>query len=674
MAEQITLDPDNVAIDRTALELNEGPITVRVDGVDWGNAEIEAVMAEQERGSAPVDYRIPNRQITLPLKIRADGTVSFDQARGMLQKKVALLQREGGWIGRVLNNGGTVYADVVNAGLTLGGGWLQAHKEMDADAELRLEVIPDFYEDEIALSDHSETTLPELRFTESDIRGDYPARVRILVDEDDSEDQGSLIWAVRSRHYVGGGDDTKKVVHEAEALEALDAATKSALSGASGGTAVVHASVAAEWTPIVGTDIGGAFPMRHTGAYRVYARFYSYGGAMDARLVWDVGDLLTPTENTPVEVPTTTGFYMLDLGEVRLDKIQTGVHWWGGQIQARGTGGTIAVDRLWMFNIDEGFGVAQSAPPATTLTPFVARDSFAQTSGTLTGKTLPIGGTWASAGDADGYGINTTNQTAQRTATGDTAGLGNGHFAIAGTAVYDEVSAQADFQFTAAVASDEFLTGVVARYTDTSNFALAYIQKAAALSTWTLNAITRTAGATTAQSTLASPYFGVPDINHRIKFTIDVRGNYYVYWGLPDLGVESRQLLSGFAPDLAAGATLDDGKVGFFDLVTFGTPATRQVNNFLVTAPAPDAAVFSGQSLELSTWGIVREASGGTVYGPVSRVFGDLPRLPAAGNEDRTTEVMLKLSRGNLADSPDSGIDDLSAQVFYRPSWLYLPD
>lgn len=673
MSERITLDPDSVAVDRTELEINEGPITVRVDGVDWGNAEIEAVMADQERGSAPVDYRLPNRQITIPLKIRADGTVSFDQARGMLQKKVSLLQREGGWIGRVINGGGTVYADVVNAGLTLGGGWLQAHKEMDADAELRLEVIPDFYEDEIALSDHSETTLPELKFTETDIRGDYPARVRILVDEDDAEDQGSLIWAMRSRHYVGN-DDTKKVVYQAEELDPLDIATASgAVTGASGGTAVIHSDIAEEWTPVLGTDIAGGFPMQHTGAYRVYARFRSYGGTMEARLVWDVGDLLTPTENPPVEIPTTTGFYMLDLGEVRLDKIQTGVHWWGGQIQCRG-GGSIAIDRLWMFNIDEGFGVAQAAPPATTLTPFVARDGFTHVAGTLAGKTLPIGGTWAGAGDANEFVLNTTNRTAQRTATADSSGLANGRFELGGTAVYDEVSVQANFQFTAPSTADEFLTGVVARYTNTSNFALAYIQKVASGSTWTLNVVTQVSGATTWWDAFASPYFGVPNTDHRIKFAIDVRGNYYVYWGLPDLGVEPRRMLTGFAPDLAAGEALDDGRVGFFDQVTGSTPATRQVDNFLVTAPAPDAACFASQSLELSTWGIVREASGGTVYGPVSRVFGDLPRLPAAGIEDRTTEVMLKLSRGNLADSPDSGIDDLSAQVFYRPSWLYLPD
>lgn len=674
MAEVITLDPDAVSVNRTALEINSGAIQVRQEGVDWGNAEIEAVMADQERGSSPVDYRLPNRSITIPLRIKPAGTITFDQARAQLQQKVALLQREGGWLGRTLSSGGTVYADVVNAGLTLGGDWLQAEKDIDINAELRLEVIPDFYEDEIALSDHTETTLPELTFTESNVRGDYPARVRILVDEDDAEDQASLIWCVRSRHY--SADASAASAYQAEALEPLDAAAGTAVSGASGGTAVVHSTLAEDWTPVVGTNIGGTTFLTHTGVYRVYARFYSYGGTTDARFVWDVGDLITPTENDPVTIPSTTGFYLLDLGEARLDKVQTGTHRWGGQIQAKG-GGTVAVDRIWFFNVDEGFGIAQASPSATTLTPFVARDGFDQTSGTLTGKALPIGGTWAGAGDADSFVLNTTNHTAQRTATSDSAGLSNGRFSIAGTATYAEVSAQADFKFTASAVGVEFTTGVLARYTDTSNFALAHIsavEAAASYLDWKLSLTTVVGGTIAVASTLTSPYLGVPNIYHRVRLVVDTRGNYQVLWGLPDYNLEPKPLLSGYSPHLATGGGLASGKVGFYDWVEGAAPATRQVDNFLITSPEPDAAVFASRTTELSTWNITRENSAGDAYGPTSRVTGDLPRLPAKGIDGRISEVMVKLSRGNLGDSPDGGIDDLSAQAYYRPSWLFVPE
>jgi hypothetical protein len=36
--------------------------------------------------------------------------------------------------------------------------------------------------------------------------------------------------------------------------------------------------------------------------------------------------------------------------------------------------------------------------------------------------------------------------------------------------------------------------------------------------------------------------------------------------------------------------------------------------------------------------------------------------------------VFLKASRGDMDSLPDSGIDALSAQVFYRPSWLFVPE
>jgi hypothetical protein len=36
-------------------------------------------------------------------------------------------------------------------------------------------------------------------------------------------------------------------------------------------------------------------------------------------------------------------------------------------------------------------------------------------------------------------------------------------------------------------------------------------------------------------------------------------------------------------------------------------------------------------------------------------------------------EVLLKPSRGDLQTEPDSGIDDLSARIFYRPCYLFRP-
>ncbi len=52
---------------------------------------------------------------------------------------------------------------------------------------------------------------------------------------------------------------------------------------------------------------------------------------------------------------------------------------------------------------------------------------------------------------------------------------------------------------------------------------------------------------------------------------------------------------------------------------------------------------------------------------------GELPRIPPAGLEGRTCEVFIKGSRGDFGQLPDNGVDDISARVTYRPSWLFVP-
>ena len=671
MAEEITLDPPAVATDRTELNINSGAIQVRQDGVDWGNADIEAVMADQDRGSSPVDYRIPNRQITIPLIIRTDGTVSIDQARAKLQKKVGTFQREGGWIKRVINGGGTLYADVVNAGLTLSGGWMQANKSVDLDAELRLEALPDFYEDEITLSDHTETTLPEITFTETAVRGDYPARVRIVVDDDSGNNQNTLLWSIRSRNYNGG--TTAAMAYEAEALTTLDAATRTSLSGASGGTVVQHASLADDWTPVLGTNLQAGSALTHTGTYRVKARVHSNGGTatnggtIQARFVWDVGDLVSPVENEAWSLPTQgSQFYIADLGEIRLDRIPTGSHRWAGQLQAKGQGGTLSVDRLWFFNTDDGYGETKGVATATSLNSFAARDAFDQSSGALAGKVLSTGGTWSGTRDTDDYSVNSTDHLAQRTAVSDSS-YDNGRFGLAGTATYSSVTAQVDVKFSAALPG---YFGVFARYVDTSNYLLAAVVPD---TTPYLMIQRRVAGVST-YTYEPSPFFGITGFWHRVRVAIDSAGRWSAYWGLPQNGVAPVLIASGQSSALATGGALASGRVGIYDSQTSASANTRSYDNFLVTTPTPDAAIFASQSAELSTQGLYREDSSGSAYGPISDVTGDLPRLPPAGMDGRTSEVLVKASRGDLDASPDSAIDDISARAYYRPSWLYVPD
>ena len=86
-----------------------------------------------------------------------------------------------------------------------------------------------------------------------------------------------------------------------------------------------------------------------------------------------------------------------------------------------------------------------------------------------------------------------------------------------------------------------------------------------------------------------------------------------------------------------------------------------------------DAVVFANQNAELRTDGLWRLSRSGAGYGPVQRPQGPLPKLPASGMEQRPVEIFVKTSRGTLDESvSDAGIDPLTVDVVYQPSFLYV--
>ena len=201
MPERIVLDPAAVAVGRTELDISDW--VGAAAGVDWGDAEITAYMAEGQRGSTPVDYRVPNRTITIPLVVKARGSVTFAQARERLQAKVALIQAEGGWLKRTTAAGGVVYCDLVNATLKLGGGWMQAHRDADPEGNLVLEAIPDFYGDEAAATETTVAAANSYTLPLPGIDGNYPARCRIVMTNNDSDEDTLTLPVGRPQPRTG---------------------------------------------------------------------------------------------------------------------------------------------------------------------------------------------------------------------------------------------------------------------------------------------------------------------------------------------------------------------------------------------------------------------------------------------------------------------------------------
>lgn len=409
--ELLVLDPAEIANERVSFNLTP---YVGEAGPDWGDAAIEQFLADVERGQLPIDYRVPNRTVTIPL-ILTERDEDYDTLRTTLQQKVALWQRQGGWIKRATTTG-AVYAEVTGATLKLGGSTMATVYELDVDAILTLTCIPDFFGDEINLPSVTGTGEAVIVYTDR-IRGDYPGRCRIIVNENVGNDQRSLIWAWRSRYK--SFDPTAQIAYEAEKLtpSAVPVGTSAPLTpvvatdlpGLSGGGAITLQNIALSnvdasqparypnWRAVVDTKIlADGSELTHEGTYRVWARVNSFRPHASAwpgirvRLVWTTGDLTRPTENRMAKITAygeavTSGvnYTILDLGEINIQRAPIGIHHWTGQIQAMSLGlnmqaflgatplstatapwlENIQIDKLWVVPVDEGYGVLRSYPP-----------------------------------------------------------------------------------------------------------------------------------------------------------------------------------------------------------------------------------------------------------------------------------------------------------------------
>lgn len=654
-------------------------------GPDWGDAEIEAYMAEASRGQLPVDFRMPNRQIQIPLVLRDLSDMTFEEARQSVQAKVGLFQREGGWLKRQ-TGAGHWYADIVNASLKLGGGSAQALLGIDADAVLTFETLPDFYGDEIQLDDMTGTGelvgVLKQGGVNALITGDHPGRVRIAATDLSGQNQVALMWGLRSENYSPG--PTAALVYEAELLTPMDAAAVASQAGASGaGSNVIRhstLSTTTNWVPVLSTTVlSGALDLTHRGTYRVWARVYaettdSLISPPKVRLVWDVGDLVQPVENPSVTIPTPFSWFAVDLGEIRLDAPPVGAHRWRGIVQALGAVGAnlVAVDKVWLVPIDEGYGVLRGMTSSVEgLGGDFARDGFAQSAGALAGKTAPIGGVWAASGSATDLAVEAAGHTAQRSSLDASIP----HFDTLPTN-RTGVLVQADFKSTLTASGPATEHGIVARYVDTSNYLYLVFEVGNLLGGATfanLTFRTKIAGSTSGPSESFTTDSFVAGRYYSLRLTVDALGQASAWAWETGTTRPVEPTLSFTSPDLATGGALASGLVGIRDQSDL-IAVTRNYDNFYASPIVSDAVLFASQSAELRTDGMFREDSTGIGYGTVSQVVGDLPRLPPSGLEGRPVELFVKPTRGDLAVIPDTGIDDIGVQVLYRPSWLFVPE
>jgi hypothetical protein len=382
--------------------------------------------------------------------------------------------------------------------------------------------------------------------------------------------------------------------------------------------------------------------------------------------------------NDYVTPPAKGAWVDVDLGVISIPPALSGTQQWLGRIEAYGvTNDTIDVDYLLLIPTDEGYGRAAFSQPFEAVQTLAARDEFDQAAGVLnSGKTLPVGGTWATLGSPTDLTIDATTHTVQRTAIGDgsfsspSPGPSAGRFAIAGATTFTNALVQVSFKRS--VNDTVVAQGVLARYIDDNNYALACFVRAGISVSYLIMRIT-VAGVTT---TLFQNYKGgddvfIPaDVFYAMRLVIDTAGRWFL-WLWPQSG-EPTTFPTAVGQDsgLATGGALASGKSGFFDSANTGTATTRSYDNFLTAVPFIDEMLFAGRIAQFRTDGAIRQDSGGVAYGSIA-TRGSRFALPPAGAEGRTARVAVRAARVNVEDMANANVTDkLQAQVALTPRYL----
>lgn len=634
---------------RTTLDINNPSTGIQIGGTssgqgpDWSQSLITEYAAQESRyGSTVADYVWPNRTITIPL-VLGNSAVDPNTALQSLREKVALFQREGGWLRRQRNGALNLYADVVDAQLTVPDAWGEGG-HFEPGVTLTLIALPDFYGDEITLDRVAVTgvctALVTQNGSQATIQGDNSARGRIIVTDTSGNNQLGMEWGLRSKHYDPA--TTAALVYEAEALTPINGAAVTGLSGASGGNVVTITSLpSGVWVSMLTTEIAsGSAQMTHQGSYRVWARCYSGTGTPRFQFLWGVGSLSVPVTNTAVTLPGSGAFYLLDLGEVRLDPPPVGTDQWFGAVQvyATASGQSASIDSLYLQPLDEGAGQLTyvNEPPASAIGATDPPGSGADDSGN--------GGT--AAWTNPGYVTGPLNPSQSAYAKNTTNGIVLSH-RLNATSFGFALPSTATIQGIEAAVYRSWGLGVYGYVVD-ANIQL--------LKAGSLVGANRASGAYWPANTATLTTYGS---------AADLWGTTWAYSDINN---------SGFGLSIAASLGPTPGPAAVYANVFFVqlTVYFTLASGFAV---AQDAVVYANQPCEVRYDQMVRGAPPpeAGVYGPVSQVVGDLARIPPSGVEGRPCQLFVKPSRGDLNALPDSGLDGMAVQVRYRPSFLFRP-
>jgi 3D (Asp-Asp-Asp) domain-containing protein len=681
MAETFTLD---------GLNLNDGT-TFTIDigkSVDMTPPRQKPEYIGAADSEAQLLMRAPghdNRRIVLPMVITQQATYDlvYDKV-GLIVDKLAKASKYQGGIALAWTTGTrTVTFDVLSgeiAGfpLDLESGWASRSPRF----AIELTCKPYWYGTEVLTATATAST-PVTTLEVPNVTGDVPALGRLIVTDMATQSRRFVEWGLEGPlTYTPGTSlilDSDSLVVTGFSGSQTTVATNTYDPNATGNNAVAGGAYL-QTAALCGT---GNQP--HVGSFLVRGRIMTaLAGTVMFRLSWQVDD--GPFTANPWVVPDVTFDWVeRALGTVT---VPAGSSRWTGRVEVAlnpanlGPSGTgVYVDYLELVPVSCGYGkaraVSMDAPGVLT-----GLDSFTSTTAgvALNGRTAPLGGTWATSGDATDFAFAdpfsaypALDETVKRSAASGTAG----RIALLGTGTPTDVQVETKVFLTdlpTAVFPNALDQGVVARYVNSTNYLYATLRHAY-VGSMAIEDLSRTLEIRQVVAGVDSQvafgaYTGITGAKWwRVTLTAYATGTIIARL-LSDAGQEVVRVTASSSV-LATGGALASGKSGLFDRMADPTTfADRYYDDFAVSTPAAEPiALYSGRTLEVTHEKTVRLDSTGVYPGRPASYNGSRFLVPPG-----TSRVAVLARRNDIEAAVSTNVTDSTRiQVGWTPRGTAVP-
>jgi hypothetical protein len=519
------------------------------------------------------------------------------------------------------------------------------------------------------------SSTPFVTQTVSYTTGDVPALGRLIVTDTATQSRRHVEWGLENRHYNAS---TSLLIDSDDMVTSGFGGTTGTLSGAYDPNASGNSIISGNFVGTAASALVGTGNLSHVGSFRVKGRVTSNVDAsvgIHARFVWQVADGPFAANDWVTLRYGDLAWEEVDFGAITISSVLSGTQRWTGRIEYKtdGFSGAFYVDYLTLIPTGEGYGKARIARNSLAGV-VVDYDQFASTTATsaLNGTTSDSGDVWATSGDATDFTF-TDDLSGENIKRATTADATNGRYAVLGTATPTNVMVQSLIYHTASPsgASQEATSGVIARWTDSSNYVRGVLGRSYT-------------GSVNQQLMLQVIVAGTAVLDERVSVPVNYGINtwYQINLVAYTSGRMVLQLLDssgglviatteGTATQVATGGALASGKSGIYDYSdSAATTVTRYYDDFVTATPEAEPIVlYSGRNMQVRHDDVIRQDSTGTYMGRPPSYRGSRFVVPTG-----TSRVLVKARRNDIEAMPDSNVTDATQiQIAYTPRGLAVP-